>query len=60
MRILFVTPYPPSCYRVRSYGFIRHLRRDHEVTVLALCCSEREMNDAQALRQRASWTISTS
>lgn len=50
MRILFVTPYPPSSYRVRSYGFLKQLQRHHEVTVLALCHSEREMKDAQALR----------
>ncbi|HZS78087.1 MAG TPA: glycosyltransferase [Ktedonobacteraceae bacterium] len=51
MRILFVTPYPPSCFRVRSASFIKHLQRDHDVTVLALCRSVHDMADCQKLRQ---------
>ena len=50
MRILFVAPYPPSRIRVRSYGFLKQLRREHEVVVLALCSSRRELVDAEALR----------
>jgi glycosyltransferase involved in cell wall biosynthesis len=49
MRILFVTPYPLSRIRVRSYGFVQQLRRLHEVHVLALCCGQRERADVQAL-----------
>lgn len=36
MRVLFVAPYAPSRLRVRSYGFVRHLARRHDVNVLAL------------------------
>lgn len=50
MRILFVTPYPPSRIRVRGYGFLTRLRHSHEVTIVAPCSSEREMADAEALR----------
>ncbi len=51
MRILFVTPYPPSCFRVRSASFIKHLQRNHDVTVLALCRSLHDLADCQKLRQ---------
>lgn len=51
MRILFVTPYPPSRIRARSYGFLTHLRKAHEVTVIAQCMSARELADAEALRK---------
>ncbi|MDQ2713693.1 MAG: glycosyltransferase [Chloroflexota bacterium] len=50
MRILFVAPYPPSRIRIRAYGFVSHLAKQHEVTVLALCSSKREALDAQALQ----------
>jgi polysaccharide biosynthesis protein PslH len=50
MRILFVTPYPPSRIRVRAYGFLSQLRQQHEVTIVAQCASERDMADVQALR----------
>jgi glycosyltransferase involved in cell wall biosynthesis len=50
MRILFVTPYPPSRIRVRGYGFLTQLHEDHEVTVLTQCASPREQADAEALR----------
>src|SRR2546423_12846891 len=50
MRILFVTPYPPSRIRVRGYGFLTQLRRTHEVTVMTQCTSEREQTDVEALR----------
>lgn len=47
MNILVVAPYPPSRIRIRLYGFVTHLARQHNVTVLALCSSKRE---AQAIR----------
>lgn len=50
MRILFVTPYPPSRIRTRSFGFLKELKREHEVTVLAQVWSPQEMADAEALR----------
>jgi polysaccharide biosynthesis protein PslH len=52
MRILFVTPYPPSRIRVRSYGFLKQLRRNHEVVVLALCSSKQELADVEVLRSQ--------
>ncbi len=51
MRILFVTPYPPSRIRVRGYEFLAQLQRTHEVTVLTQCVSEQELADAEALRK---------
>jgi sugar transferase (PEP-CTERM/EpsH1 system associated) len=50
MRILFVTPYPPSRIRVRGYGFLNELQCKHEVTVLTQCASEQERADAEVLR----------
>ena len=50
MRILFVTPYPPSRIRVRGYGFLTELKREHEVTVMTQCASEQELVDAESLR----------
>jgi polysaccharide biosynthesis protein PslH len=50
MRILFVTPYPPSRIRVRAYGFLSQLQQQHEVTIVAQCASERDMADVQVLR----------
>ncbi len=52
MRILFVTPHPPSRIRVRSYGLIAQLRREHEVTIITQCASEQELADAEILRQQ--------
>ena len=52
MRILFVTPYPPSRIRVRGYGFLTELQREHEVTVMTQCVSEQELVDADALRNQ--------
>jgi len=52
MRILFVTPYPPSRIRVRGYGFLTQLQRKHEVTVVAQYASERELADVEALRNQ--------
>jgi sugar transferase (PEP-CTERM/EpsH1 system associated) len=51
MRILFVTPYPPSRIRVRGYGFLKQLRRSHEVTIAAQCASEQEQADVEKLRR---------
>lgn len=50
MRILFVTPYPPSRIRVRGYGFLTQLQQSHEVTILAQCASDQEMADVEKLR----------
>ncbi|HET8842785.1 MAG TPA: glycosyltransferase [Ktedonobacteraceae bacterium] len=50
MRILFITPYPPSRIRIRSYGFIQNLSKYHDVTLLFLCSTGRERLDAQALQ----------
>ncbi len=58
MRILFVTPYPPSRIRVRSYGFLKELHRKHEVTLLFQCHSEQELRDAAVLREQG-FTIRT-
>ncbi len=52
MRILFVTPHPPSRIRVRGYGFLAQLQREHEVTVLTQCASEQELADVEALRNQ--------
>lgn len=51
MRVLFVTPYPLSRIRVRSYGFVTHLVRKHDVKVLALCADERELADVRAVQR---------
>lgn len=52
MRILFVTPYPPSRIRVRGYEFLTQLQREHEVTVMTQCIAEQEQVDVEALRQQ--------
>lgn len=52
MRILFITPYSPSLVRVRSYGLLRQLRRDHEVTAMALCTSKQELATMVTLRNQ--------
>ena len=52
MRILFVTPYPPSRIRVRGYGFLTHLHAHHEVTVMTQCATERELADVETLRSQ--------
>ena len=52
MRILFVTPYPISRIRIRSYGFVSQLARKHAVTVLALCSGERDMGDMWELKSK--------
>jgi len=52
MRILFVTPNPPSRIRVRSYGFLAQLREEHEVTIATQYSSEQELADVEALRRQ--------
>lgn len=52
MRILFVTPYPPSQIRTRGYGFLAQLQREHEVTVLVQVSSKQDLLDAEALQQQ--------
>ncbi len=51
MRILFLTPYPPSRIRVRGYELLAQLQRTHEVTVLTQCVSEQELADVEVLRK---------
>ena len=51
MRILFVTPYPASRIRARSYGFITQLAKHHYIEVLALCANIQELSDVQALQK---------
>lgn len=51
MHILFVTAYPPSRIRVRSYELLKQLHREHEVIVVTQCSSEQEYADVQALRE---------
>lgn len=52
MRILFVSPYPPSRIRVRGYGLLNQLSAKHEVTIAAQCSSEQERADVEALRKQ--------
>src|SRR5437588_2789317 len=52
MRILFVTPYPPSRIRVRGYGFLTQLQCEHDVTVVTQCSSEQELADVEVLRSQ--------
>jgi hypothetical protein len=40
-----MTPYPLSRISIRSYGFVKHLIKEHSVTVLALCTGKREKNE---------------
>src|SRR5690348_9184727 len=50
MKILFVTPYPLSRIRIRSYGFASQLSKMHDVTALMLCSNAREIADAETLQ----------
>lgn len=52
MKILFITPYPPSRIRVRAYGFIQQLCREHEVTILTQISNPQEWRDSLALQQQ--------
>ena len=53
MRILFLShrfPYPPTFgSKVRAFNTIRHLARDHEVSVLSLVRSEAEAAEAEGI-----------
>lgn len=51
MRIMFISPYPASRIRVRSYGFITQLAKRHSIEVLALCANAQEMYDVRILQQ---------
>jgi glycosyltransferase involved in cell wall biosynthesis len=51
VRVLLVTPSPPSRIRVRSLGFASQLARQHKVTVLTLCTGEQELADVLALQR---------
>jgi glycosyltransferase involved in cell wall biosynthesis len=50
MNILFVTPYPPSRIRVRSFGFVAQLQKVSEVTIFTQCTSLQEQADVEVLR----------
>ncbi|GCE23427.1 glycosyltransferase [Dictyobacter kobayashii] len=52
MKILFITPYPPSRIRVRAYGFVQQLCREHEVTILTQSSNAQEWRDCLALQQQ--------
>lgn len=52
MRVLFVTPYPVSRIRIRSYGFISQLAKQHDITALALCTDEKDRADIQELQNQ--------
>lgn len=52
MRILFVTPYPPSRIRVRGYELLRQLQRWHDVTVVTQCSSKQEQADLETLQKQ--------
>jgi glycosyltransferase involved in cell wall biosynthesis len=51
MKILFVTPYPMSRVRVRSYGFVSQLAKRHEVKVITLYSGKREEEDVRTLQK---------
>ncbi len=50
MRLVFVTPTPPSRWRSRSYNFLTALAPQHEISLVCLCRTPREFVDAGALR----------
>jgi len=58
MRLLFVTPHPPSHIRVRSYGFLKHLLPGHDITIATQCASEQELADVEHLRAQG-FTVET-
>lgn len=51
MRILFVSPYPASRIRIRSYGFITQLAKRHTIELLALCANTQEICDIHILQK---------
>jgi sugar transferase (PEP-CTERM/EpsH1 system associated) len=51
MKILFISPYPPSLVRVRPYNFVRFLtERGNQVTVATLYANASEKEDAEKLK----------
>ena len=50
MRIVFVIPFPPSLVHSRSYVFVTQLAKRHEVTVVCLCRTPRDLHDVAKLR----------
>lgn len=52
MRILFVTPYPPSRIRVRGFEFLAQLQKQHDVTIVTQCASDQEQADIDGLRKQ--------
>jgi len=56
MRIVFVTPHPPSRVHARSLGFIVALAQRHLVTTIALC---RTARDAAALHRLRALGVET-
>lgn len=58
MHILFVVPYAPTPIRTRPYNLIRHLvRRDHDVTVLAVVENAEEVAAMRALGDQCAAVI---
>lgn len=50
MRVLFLSPYPPSLIRVRPFNWIKHLAaRGHQITLLALVSSAKEAADLEEM-----------
>ena len=51
MRIAYIVPYVPNLIRTRPYNLINHLAAlGHEVTVFTLGSGQKDLNDAQALK----------
>lgn len=50
MRIVFVTAQPPSRLRPRSFGYVSALAERHNVTVVCLCHTPRDIADVGVLR----------
>ncbi len=50
MRIAFVTAYPPSRIRTRSFSFLRELAREHEVMSVCTRTGDQDSQDVAALR----------
>ncbi|MGH2485929.1 MAG: glycosyltransferase [Ktedonobacterales bacterium] len=50
MRIVFVTTQPPSRLHPRSFGYVTSLAERHNVTVVCLCHTPRDITDVGLLR----------
>ena len=50
MRIVFVTAQPPSRLHPRSFGYVTSLAECHNVTVVCLCHTPRDITDVGLLR----------